>query len=429
MALTKKKVAKLMRAAAPGRYPDNGPTGVRGLYLIIGGGRSANWQLRYQLAKRPHWMGLGSAWDFDLTEARERGRRERQRLADKKDPLAVRRAEQAAEAAAEAAAAADAKRKATFQQCADAYIAAHRAEWKSAKHGLQWIDALQRFVYPLIGGDDVGLIDRPAVLRVLEQPSDGTTFWLAKAKTADRVRNRIQLVLNYASARGHRPEGVNPAEWSQLKHILPSPAKVTKAKPYSAVPYADAPAVMAELDRRDGVGVKALQFAILTAARRGEIVGATWSEIDLKERLWTIPASRMKADREHRVPLSDAAIDLLKSLPTEADNPSLFIGAQQAALSDMAMTQTLRRLRPGATVHGFRSSFSDWAHETTAFSNHVIELSLAHSIGNAAEKAYRRGDMLDRRRKLMSAWAVYCRSKPVAVEADNKPIPIRRGAN
>jgi integrase len=292
---------------------------------------------------------------------------------------------------------------------------------------------MHHYAYPIIGALDVRAITITEVLRVLEQkvpalkgqPDSAGTFWTQRTVTADRTRNRIERVLSWAATRGYRAKGDNPAAWvGNLKDALPAPTKVTKVVAHAAVPYAEVPGIITALDQREGVTVKALKFLILTAARRSETTGALWTEIDFKERMWTIPAERMKAGREHRVPLSDAAIDALKSLPTERDNPHVFIGAFASVISETAMWQMLSRIKPGVTVHGFRSSFSDWAHETTAFSNHVIELSLAHSIGTASEKAYRRGDLLDKRRKLMEAWAAHCCSTPRAVAADNVE-PIR----
>jgi integrase len=364
MSLTAKKVARLMRSGEPSRN--------RGLYLIVANKAGAHWELGYQLHGRSRWLGLGSARTFELDEARERAKRERQKLADKIDPLDIRRVERAKQAAANA-------NIKTFRECADDYIAAHRVGWRSPKHGGQWINTLSTYVHPLIGDLDVAAIDTPCVLRVLEQQvttsqgNPGGPFWIARAVTAERVRSRIELILAWAAARGHRPQGDNPARGKgHINQILVAPAKnkLARVVPHRAVPYAELPGLMAELRRHNGV-----------AARRGEVIGAKWDEVDLADATWTIPAGRMKRDREHRVPLGPSAIDLLKSLYVEDGNPYLFIGAQQERLSNAAMIQRLRRLGRSETVHGFRSSFSDWAHESTAFSNHAIELSLAHSIG------------------------------------------------
>ena len=240
--------------------------------------------------------------------------------------------------------------------------------------------------------------------------------------TADRVRNRIELILNFATSAGYRPEGPNPAAWSSLRDLLAAPTKINGKKHHAALPYTELPTFFSSLRQHEGIGARALEFTILTAARMGEVVGAQRSEIDLAAEVWTIPANRMKGGKEHRVPLSAAAIALLKALPTERGNDNVFIGARGDRVSQTAVTVLPKRLGFDATVHGFRSTFADWCHERTAFSNHVIELSLAHTIGNEVEKAYRRGDLLDKRRKLMEAWATFA-TTPTAAGA---VVPMRR---
>jgi integrase len=401
MSLTVKRVQRLLRRGKPGRVLDGGGNGVKGLYLAVDSKTAAAWCLRYQIGGRAHWMGLGSARDFTLEQARQRAKEWRQKKADGIDPITTKRAERQAKLAAASA-------TKTFKQCAQDFIERHRGEWRSAKHGLEWGSTLQRYVYPLIGTYDVAQIDRPAVLRVLEQrvpaarPGDQPgTFWNMRTVSANRVRNRIELVLNFAAARGYRPQGENPADWGVLKHVLAKPSKVAPKEHHAAVPYAEVPALLAQLRQREGVSVRALQFLILTAARVGEVLGAQWSEIDLAGKVWTIPAARMKANKEHRVPLSDAAVDLLRHAYTETGNPYLFIGVNQQKLSAHAMGRALARIKSGVTVHGFRSSFSDWSHGRRAFSN------------GAVEQAYRRGDMFEKRRKLMDAWGTFCTSTPV----------------
>jgi len=240
------------------------------------------------------------------------------------------------------------------------------------------------------------------------------------------VRNRIEATLDYAAARGHRPKGPNPAAWGgNLEFVLPAPSKVARKQRHAAVPYGEIPALMANLATRTGVAVKALQFLILASSRAGEVVGATWDEIDLTEATWTIPAARMKARREHKVPLAPEAVALLESLSREAGNPHVFIGIRSGtAIGPDAMTHTLRRLGRSETVHGMRSAFSTWAHEQTAFNNHVIEMALAHTVGNEVERAYRRSDLFAKRRALMGAWAKYCTSPPPA----GAVVPMRKGA-
>jgi integrase len=426
MSLTVKKVTKLLRRGEPGRTLDGGASGVRGLYLCVDSGTAASWALRYQVGGRAHWMGIGSARTFSLDEARQRAKAHRQRLADGHDPLHLKRSERAANLAA-------AVQSKTFKQCAEELILERGNEWKSARHGQDWRSTLARFAFPIIGNMDTAQIDRAAVLRVLEQQVPTTRghppgkFWLCRTITADRVRNRIELVLNYAAARGHRPEGENPAAWGVLQHVLGRPSKVAPKVHLAALPYAELPALMGELKQHAGVSVRALQFAILTATRSNEVLGAQWSEIDLDNKLWTIPASRMKSGREHRVPLADAALELLNSAYREADNPSVWIGTTQPRLSGNALLRALAAVRTGLTVHGFRSSFSDFAHERTAHSNHVIELSLAHSIGNQAERAYSRTDLFNKRRQLMDAWAKFAVMPLAKQKAGGEVMSILRG--
>jgi integrase len=325
MSLTVKRTAKLIRRGQPGRHLDGGTSGVRGLYLCVDNRSAASWTLRYSLNGRAHWMGLGSARDISLDGARARAKQARERLVDKTDPLQARRADRAAKAAA-------AVNSMTFKECAASYIAAHREKWRSLVHGQQWLTSLETYAYPLIGALDVAQVDKPAVLRVLEQTVPAATgrpggrFWTVRNVTADRVRNRIELILSYASARGHRPAGENPASWSHLQHILAKVPKSARVEHHAAVPYAEVPAVVARLREHEGVAVKALEFLILTATRAGEALGATWNEIDLANAIWTIPKERMKAPREHKVPLSPQAIELLRGLYREGGNPHLFIG-------------------------------------------------------------------------------------------------------
>ena len=413
MALTVKKVAKLLRQGEQGRHLDSGTTGERGLYLEIGGRTNAHWLLRYQLRGRTRWMGLGSARTFSLDEARARAKIERQKLADKIDPLAIRRAERAKAAAV--------PETLTFAKATQAYFDQHEAKWTNAKHRDAFLSTLKQYAFPRIGAFDVAGITTPHVLQVLEQKipaSKGNpagVFWQARTTTANRVRNRIELVLDWAAVRGYRPQGApNPARWSgHLSEVLPAPGQIAKVAHHRAVPYSEIPALMAQLAAREGSAVKALMFAILTVGRAGEVLGAVWGEINLDPAnpMWVVPAERMKARREHRVPLSPQVIELLDGLPREDGNPFLFIGSKSGAgMSETSLAATLRRVGRSETVHGLRSSFSDWAHERSAFNNHEIELSLAHSVGSDQERAYRRGDMLDRRRKLMEAWARFCMS-------------------
>ena len=418
--LTVKKVAKLLRRGVPGRHFEG-----LGLYLVIKNRRNANWTRRYELNHKAHQIGLGSAFAFTLGEARERNRKISQQLADGVDPLAQKRAQRAAQAAAAA-------KVMTFKEAAAAYFEAHQAKWRSVVHGRQWRNSLATYVHPVIGALDVAAVDVPAVLRVLEQRVPAALgypagqFWQVRSVTADRVRSRMELILSWAAGRGYRSRE-NPARWADLKHILPAPATVARVNHHAAIPYAELPVLMAELRTREGVAVQALQFLILTAARCGEVLGATWDEVDLGSAAWTIPAMRMKSGREHKVPLSPQAIELLQKLFREDGNPHLFIGPRRETLSNAALARALKRLGRSETIHGMRSTFSDWAHERTGHSNHVIEISLAHTIGGAVERAYRRGDLFEKRRKLMEAWAKFATSP--SAEKNGAVVPMQgRGA-
>jgi len=394
--LTAKRIERLRRK--PGRYLDGGDLG-RGLYLQITEG-GASWLLRYERTvgeKRiERWMGLGSLRDFSLKESRERARQQRQLLADGIDPLEQKKAARAEQAVAAA-------KTVTFAESTQRYFDSHEKQWRNAKHRAQFLSTLKTYAYPVIGALPVAEIDVGLVLKVLEP------IWPTKTETASRVRGRIESVLDWATVRQYR-KGDNPARWKgHLSEVLPARGKVAEVEHHAALPYQQMPQFMTQLAKREGVAAQALAFLILTAARTGEVIGAQWSEIDLAAKLWTVPAGRMKAGKEHRVPLSDRAIKLLSGLYREAANGHVFIGPRAGAgLSNMAMTTLMRRMGHGAvTVHGFRSSFDDWAHETTRHPNHVIEMALAHTIKNKTEKAYRRGDLLDARRRLMSDWAAY----------------------
>ncbi len=394
MALTVKQVEKLTE---PGRYRDE-----RGLYLQVMSPTNRSWLLRYELNGRERWMGLGSAHTFKLEEARERARAARKLLADGIDPLESRKAERVAHALAAA-------KVLTFKQASEKYFEDHSRKWSNAKHRAQFTSTLEAYVHPHIGDVPVGSIDTALVLKVFEAKNDGTErFWIALPETASRVRRRIEWVLDWAAVRGYRA-GDNPARWrGHLDQVLPATTELTQTKHHASLPYAVMADFMVDLTTREGIGARALEFTILTAARTGEVTGARWEEIDLAAKTWTVPKGRMKAGREHRVPLSAAAISLLEKLPREAD--FIFPGGRKGApISNMAMTTVLRRMeRSDITVHGFRSTFRDWAAERTAYPNHVVEMALAHVIANKVEAAYRRGDLFDKRRRLMADWAKYC---------------------
>jgi integrase len=336
---------------------------------------------------------LSSGATLNLVEAREKARLLRQQLVDGIDPFTARRQakqERLAKLAAEA-------RAMTFKQCAEACMKSHADGWKNAKHAAQWRSTLETYAYPVLGDLAVDDIATAHVVRVL-QP-----IWKEKPETASRVRGRIEKVLGWATVRGFR-SGDNPARWrGHLQELFAAKAKVRPVNHHAALPYTDAPAFMADLRSRNSLSARALEFTILTGVRTGETIGATWDEIDFAAKTWTIPASRMKAGKAHKVPLSDRAAEILASLPREGEH--IF------PLSNMAMLELLRGMRPGTTVHGFRSTFRDWAAERTSYPNHVAEAALAHTIGDKVEKAYRRGDLFEKRRRLMADWSTWC-SRP-----------------
>ncbi|NMG40376.1 integrase arm-type DNA-binding domain-containing protein [Chelativorans sp. ZYF759] len=357
-----------------------------GLYLQIRDeGKTRSWLLRYRYRGKPKWMGLGPARLITVTEAKRKALAGQRLLLDGIDPAKARREERRANAL-------------TFAECAERYIKAHKAGWRNDKHIAQWQSTLDTYAGPIIGKLLVDEVDTDHILKVLEP------IWTTKTETATRVRGRIERVLDWAGASGMR-EGENPARWKgNLIHHLPAAAKVQKSGNHAMVAYADVPAVMRDLAKMDSASARALRFTILTAARTGEVLGATWDEVDLKAKVWTVPAERMKAGKAHRVTLSDAAVAVLNEMPivgARAHNARIF------PLSNMAMLQCVRGLRDGATVHGFRASFSTWANETTEHPREIVEASLAHTVGDAVERAYRRGDYLAKRRALMDDWAAY----------------------
>ncbi len=411
-----KTTEKLLRRGEPGKHFDGA-----GLYLIISSPTAAYFERRYELNGKAHWMGLGAAKTFSLAEARERNRRISQLLADGIDPLERKRAERAA-------AKTEAAKALTFAEAAKAYFEQHEKKWKNAKHRNQFANSLTEYAFPKIGNLPVAAIDTGEVLKVLEQPVDAERgypagrFWDVRSETASRVRGRIENVLGWATVRRYR-SGDNPARWrGHLDNVLPARGQIAKVEHHPAAPYAELPAFVAALRKRDGTAAAALEFTILTAARTGETIGARWGEIDFHNAMWIIPAGRMKASREHRVPLSKRAIEILKALPREDANEFIFLGPRRAGLSNAAMAAVLDRMDRGdITVHGFRSSFRDWAAESSVFPNEVVEMALAHTIGNKVEAAYRRGDLFEKRCKLMEAWATYVESPA----RDGSVVPLQ----
>jgi integrase len=385
MALTALQVTK---AAKPGRYGDG-----HGLYLQVSSSGVKSWLLRYERLGRERWMGLGPLHTVGLKDARDRALNARRQLLDGIDPLDARRAERAAQTL-------EAARSLTFEQAAQQYFDAYEKQWRNAKHRQQFLNTLKAYTFPRIGKLPVAAIDTGLVLSCIDP------IWQNKTETASRVRARIESVLDWATVRGFR-KGDNPARWKgHLDNVLPARGQLKKTTHHAALDYRELPAFMVALSGREGVAARALELTVLNAARTGEVIGATWDEIDLVAKVWTVPADRIKGGKEHRVPLSDRAVEILQALPREENNNFVFIGAAGRGLSNMAMASVLARMQATEiTVHGFRSTFRDWAAERTSYPNHVVEMALAHVVGNKVEAAYRRGDLFDKRRRLMADWA------------------------
>jgi integrase len=392
------KKARELGALEVGRLKDPGlhaVGGVAGLHLQVDKSGARSWILRVTIGDRRPDMGLGGYPDVTLAGAREAARAARAKIKAGVDPLAEARKARSALKAATASAW-------TLRACGEGYIAAKESEWKNAKHAAQWANTLATYAYPKIGDLQVRDVDLPQVLSVVEP------IWTTKTETAKRLRNRIELVLDWATVRSYR-HGPNPARWrGHLDKLLPKPSKVARVVHHPALPVADVGAFMQALGKHDGMGARALEFTILTACRSGEARGATWHEIDLDDAAWTIPAARMKSDRPHRVPLSPAALALLRALPHKRGDVLVFPSSRGTPLSDMTLTAVLRRMKVNAVPHGFRSTFRDWASERSNFPSDVAEMALAHAIGDATEAAYRRGDLFDKRRRMMTAWAEFC---------------------
>jgi integrase len=380
--LSAAKVAK----ARPGRYGDGG-----GLYLLVRSAEARFWVFRYVRAGRMRELGLGPASGraaVSLADARKRARIFYDLHREGRDPLDERNAGRALKAA-------EAAKSVTFAEAVKRYIAAHHAGWRNAKHAAHWRSTLATYAEPVFGSLPVNQIDTGLVLKALEP------IWTKKPETASRVRGRIASILDWAKARGHR-QGENPAQWrGHLDHLLPARANVRKVRHHAALPYAEIGSFVAELRQQDGIAARALEFLILTAARTGEVIGAQWSEIDLSKRLWIVPAERTKTGKEHRVPLSARAIEILEQMPHASEH--VF------ELSNMAFLMLLRRMgQGGITAHGFRSSFRDWCAERTNFPSEVAEMALGHAVGDKVEAAYRRGDLFEKRRQLMDSWSAFC---------------------
>jgi integrase len=403
--LTAVKVEKVKK---PGMYPDGA-----GLYLQVTAKEAKSWILRYSLRGKAREMGLGSLRKVSLANARSDAAECHRLLKDHIDPIEHRAKQRAVNALA------NVTQSITFAEAAATYIARHRRGLKNPKHAAQWTTTIKTYAEPTLGKLSVANIDTGLVLQALEP------IWTTVPETAKRVRGRIESILDWARVSGYRA-GENPARWrGNLDKLLPKQSKIKTVKHHAAMPYAALPAFMEKLQQRDGNTARALEFCILTAARTGEILGAKPAEIDRRERVWTVPGERMKGGKEHRVPLCRRSLELT----AQGSDSYLFPSRNHSdkPLSNMAMLMLLDDLGAGDfTVHGFRSTFKDWARDRTRFDNYVVEAALAHITGDKVEAAYARSDVLEKRRKLMDAWAEYCASRPVAAEG-RKLVNLRPG--
>jgi integrase len=395
------------RTKKRGMHADGG-----GLYLQVTGDGGKSWIYRFTLRGQTREMGLGSLTAISLSDARSKAGECRRQKQEGIDPIEARRVLRAQLKLDEAKAI-------TFKDAARTFIAAHRAGWHNAKHAEQWTSTLETYAEPVFGSVSVHDVDTNLVLKALEP------IWTTKPETAARVRGRIEAILNWAKVRGYRT-GDNPARWrNHLDHLLPARSKVRAIKHHSALAYRDMPDFMQALGQQKGTAARALEFTILTAARTGETIGATLDELSTAEKIWTMPAERMKAGKEHRVPLCNRALTVIAEMQASRNPDQRFLfpgGKPGKPLSNMAMAELLKRMgQTEITVHGFRSTFRDWAAERTDYPHEVAEMALAHAVGDKVEAAYRRGDMFDKRRKLMEAWAAYC-----AMPKAGKIVALRR---
>ena len=387
-----------------GLYGDGG-----GLWLQVSSTGTKSWLYRYTIAGRAREMGLGSLGSVSLAKAREHRALCKRQIQDGIDPIDARRSQRSR-------AKSDSAKSMTFRACAETYIETQEAGWRNAKHASQWRNTLKTYAYPIIGELPVEAIDIEMVLEVLNP------IWKTKTETASRVRSRIEQVIDWAAVHGYRT-GENPARWKgHLDKTLPARSKVQKVRHHPALPYEQMGEFMALLRSQKGVGARGLEFQILTAARTGEVIGATWDEINLDAKVWALPGERVKSGSDHRVPLSTAAMEVVRNMKEKGEDGFVFLGAREGKpLSNMAFLQVLKRMeRSDITAHGFRSTFRDWAADQTSFSREVAEKALAHAISDKVEAAYRRRDLFDKRRNLMEAWAVFCAGR--AAESSANPV-------
>ncbi len=396
------KVAKELTPLAVSKIKDTGWHAVghvSGLGLKVAPSGSRAWVLRTTVAGKRREFGLGGFPTISLVSARERARAILDKIYAGSDPLTAKREAKVALMAQKA-------KEVTFKNLAQQYIDQHESGWKNSKHAAQWTSTLDTYAYPICGGMVVADITTPIILNILEP------IWTTKTETASRLRGRIEAILDYATAKGMR-EGPNPARWKgHLALTLPAKRRVSPVVHHRALEVKEMSDFYISLKTMDGTAARALEFLILTAARSGEVRGMEWDEVDLVNKVWSVPAERMKAKREHRVPLSNIAIDILKALERNVKSKLVFESTKAGKpLSDMALTAVMRRMKVDAVPHGMRSSFRNWSAEETSYPNEVCEMALAHTVGNAVEAAYRRGDLFEKRRQMMNDWALFLASQ------------------
>jgi integrase len=399
---------EVKRLTRPGRHAVGF---ISGLLLVVKESGNKSWILRTMVGSKRRNIGLGGYPEVSLAEARDKAKEIKKQIQEGIDPIEEKKAKKRALSAL--------SNRLTFAQAAISCHKQKSSEFKNDKHAKQWISTIERYANPIIGDLPVDEIDLHHILSVLEP------IWHSKTETASRLRQRLEAVLSWATVSGHRT-GDNPARWQgHLDAVLPKPGKLKKVKHHSALPWQQIGLFMRDLRKRSGMAARCLEFIILTACRSGEARLATWDEIDLENHIWTIPADRMKAGKEHAVPLTDDAVTLLKALPRFEGSQYVFPAARGGALSDMAISAVCRRMKVEAVPHGFRSTFRDWCSENTNFPREVAEMALAHTIESKVEAAYRRGDLMEKRRKLMEAWAGFCNTVQNQAKANVTPI---RGA-
>lgn len=392
------KLARELTALHISRLSDPGhhsAGGVKGLYIYITQNGAKSWVLRTMVGSKRRHMGLGAYPTVGLAAAREKARLAHEKIQEGIDPIAHKRHAQTQLKAQQA-------NNITFETATITYIQTHGDSWRNPKHRAQWESTLRTYAFPIIGALHVSDIHQEHVLQVLEP------IWKTKTETASRLRGRIENVLDWASTRKYRT-GENPARWKgHLDKLLPPPRKIQKIEHQRSLPVGELPSFMTDLAKRNGFSPRALEFAILCASRSGEVRGAIWNEMDLERRIWTIPAERMKAQKEHRVPLSTQAVEMLMRQPRVLDSPYIFPSPSAKILSDMALVKVTRDMKVDAVPHGFRSTFRNWVAEHTQYPRELAEQSLAHTLESKVEAAYLRSDVLERRRALMQDWANYC---------------------